>query len=78
MIVNELSKELGVKNKELIDFLKSKGYKISSHMQSVDEAMIKDARDNFAKPISKTPTATAAKTTTSTRQRKSVPPKVVK
>lgn len=78
MIVNELSKELGVKNKELIDFLKSKGYKISSHMQSVDEAMIKDARDNFAKSVSKIPTATDTKTTTSTRQRKSVPPKVVK
>jgi len=32
MIVNDLSKQLGVKNKEIIDYLKSNGFKVSSHM----------------------------------------------
>jgi hypothetical protein len=47
MIVNELSKELGVKNKDLIDFLKSRGYRVSSHAQTVDGDMIEAARKNF-------------------------------
>lgn len=47
MIVNELSKDLGVKNRELIDFLKSKGFKISSHMQTVTDEMVDLAKSNF-------------------------------
>lgn len=47
MKVNELSKELGVTNKELIDFLKKNGYKVSSHMQSVTDEMIDLARENL-------------------------------
>ena len=48
MIVNELSKELGVKNKELIDFLKSKGFKVSSHMQTLTDEMIETVKTDFA------------------------------
>lgn len=51
MIVNELSKELGVKNKELIDLLKSKGFKVSSHMQTLTDEMIDVARDSFAAKV---------------------------
>ena len=47
MKVNELSKELGVTNKELIDFLKKNGYKVSSHMQSVTDEMIDLAREDL-------------------------------
>lgn len=47
MIVNELSKELGVKNKDLIDFYKSKDYKVSSHMQTLTDEMIEIAKKEF-------------------------------
>ncbi len=47
MIVNELSKELGVKNKELIDFLKSKNFKVSSHMQTLTDEMIDVVKNEF-------------------------------
>lgn len=40
MTVNDLSKELGIKNKETISFLKDKGFNISSHMQTVTDKMI--------------------------------------
>ena len=48
MIINELSKELGVKNKEVIDFLKSKGFKVSSHMQTVTDEMMETVRSDFS------------------------------
>ena len=47
MKVNDLSKELGVTNKELIEFLKGNGYKVSSHMQNVTDEMIDLARENL-------------------------------
>ena len=47
MIVNELSKELGIKNKDLIDYLKSQNFKVSSHMQTVNDDMIAVAREHF-------------------------------
>ena len=47
MKVNDLSKELNVTNKELIDFLKENGYKVSSHMQNVTDEMIDLARENL-------------------------------
>lgn len=50
MIINELSKELGVKNKEVIDYLKSNGFKVSSHMQNATDEMIEKARDYFSQP----------------------------
>lgn len=47
MKVNDLSKELGITNKELISFLKENGFKISSHMQAVTDEMIDLAKENF-------------------------------
>lgn len=47
MIVNELSKELGLKNKEVIEFFKSNGYKVSSHMQSISNEMVDLAREKL-------------------------------
>jgi len=49
MIVNDLSKELGVKNKEIIDYLKSNGFKVSSHMQTVTDEMVESVKDKFSK-----------------------------
>ena len=49
MKVFELSKEFGVTNKELIDFLKSKGFKVSSHSQNLTDQMIESARAKFEK-----------------------------
>lgn len=44
MKVHELSKELGVTNKVLIDFLKSKGYNAHSHLQTMDDEWVTEAR----------------------------------
>ena len=51
MIVNELSKELGVKNKDVIDFLKANDFKVSSHMQTVTDEMIDLVREKL--PVNK-------------------------
>lgn len=40
MQIKDLSKQLGVSNKELIDDLKSKGFKITSHMNTVTQEMV--------------------------------------
>lgn len=48
MIVNELSKKLGVKNKDVIDYLKSQGFKVSSHMQNVTDEMIEKSTSYFS------------------------------
>ena len=48
MIINELSKELGVTNKEVISYLKSEGFKVSSHMQTATEEMVDMATSHFA------------------------------
>lgn len=45
MTINELSKELGITNRVLIDYLKSKNYKVSSHMQSATSEMIEAAKN---------------------------------
>lgn len=47
MKVNELSNSLNIKNKDLIDFLKSKGYAVKSHMQAVTDEMIDVATAHF-------------------------------
>ena len=47
MNINDLAKDLGVKNKELITYLKSAGFKVSSHMQNADEDMIQMAQKHF-------------------------------
>lgn len=47
MKVNDLSKQLNITNKELISFLKDKGYKVSSHMQTLTDEMIDLAIEHF-------------------------------
>lgn len=49
MKIYELSKELGITNKDLITFLKGKEFKISSHQQTVTDQMIDLSRENFKK-----------------------------
>ena len=49
MIVNELSKKLGIENKELISFFREKGYSsISSHMQKVTDEMVEVSEKHFS------------------------------
>lgn len=47
MKINDLSQELKVTNKELIEFLKSNGFKASSHLQNASDEMIELARANL-------------------------------
>lgn len=48
MKVMELTKELNAENnKELIEFFKKNGYKVSSHMQNLTNEQIQFAKDNF-------------------------------
>ena len=47
--VHELARELGRQNKEVIEFLKSKGIDVKSHMSMVDEPAISIVRDRFKK-----------------------------
>ena len=49
MKVYELSKELGMINKDVINFLKSNNYKVSSHNQNLTDEMIDLVRSNFQK-----------------------------
>ena len=49
MKVFELAKELNVTPKELITFFKDNEYKVSSHMQKLDDELIDFARSNFVK-----------------------------
>ena len=47
--VHELARELGRQNKEVIEFLKSKGIDVKSHMSMVDELAISIVKDRFKK-----------------------------
>ncbi len=47
--ISELSGELNVTNKEIIDFLKAHNVEVASHMNSVDEDVIKMVNDHFGK-----------------------------
>lgn len=49
MKVYELAKELDTTPKELITFLRENGYKVSSHMQKLDDETIDFANSNFVK-----------------------------
>lgn len=54
MKVMELTKELNAENnKEMIDFFKNNGYKVSSHLQNLTDEQIQFAKDNFV-PVKKT------------------------
>lgn len=78
MIVNDLSKELGVKNKDLIDFLKSNDFKISSHMQTVNDDMIEKAKEHFKTIEKQEKVVTQASTQQPKKVKPSVPKRTVK
>lgn len=77
MKVNELSKELGVTNKDVIDYLKSNGYKISSHMQNVTDEMAELASDHFKTPPKPEVEVSTTKQTPAQKKKK-LPDKIVK
>lgn len=54
MKINELSKELNITNKDLISYLRSDGFSVSSHMQNATEEMIEYAQHHFAKETEET------------------------
>ena len=78
MIVNELSKELGVRNKDLIDFLKSKGFKISSHMQTLTNEMIDAVKTDFNQKQAEEPVKSETETTVKKSTKKTPSPKQIK
>ena len=47
--VYELAKELGVSNKEIVDFLRSKNIEVKTHMSSVEDADADVVRNTFPK-----------------------------
>ena len=50
MRVNDLSKELGVANKELVAFLNENGADVKSHMSNVTEEQAQKVREAFGEP----------------------------
>ena len=50
MRVNDLSKELGVANKELVAFLNANGADVKSHMSNVTDEQAQKVRDTFGEP----------------------------
>ena len=48
MKINDLSKDLGVTNKDVISYLKSEGFKVSSHNQTATEEMVDKATEHFS------------------------------
>ena len=47
--VHELARELGRQNREVIEFLKSKGVDVRSHMSMVDEPVVSEVKNRFRK-----------------------------
>ena len=47
--VHELARELGRQNREVIEFLKSKGVDVRSHMSMVDEPAVSEVKNRFRK-----------------------------
>lgn len=47
--VHELARELGRQNREVIEFLKSKGVDVRSHMSMVDESAVSEVKNRFRK-----------------------------
>ena len=47
--VHELARELGRQNREVIEFLKSKGVDVRSHMSMVDEPVVSEVRNRLRK-----------------------------
>jgi hypothetical protein len=77
MKVYELAKELGITPKELISFLRENGYKVSSHMQKLDDDAIDFTNNNFVK-VNNTPTDNKAVTTSENESAKPQPVKIHK
>lgn len=48
MKINDLSKDLGVTNKDVISYLKSEGFKVSSHNQNATAEMVDKATEHFS------------------------------
>lgn len=73
MKIADLSKELGVKNKDLISYLNEVGFtKISSHLQNASDDMVAMARERFEKKASEKTMSEAVK---EEKQVKAEPPK---
>ena len=49
--VHELARELGRQNREVIEFLKSKGVDVRSHMSMVDEPAVSEVKNRFRMTI---------------------------
>ena len=47
--VHELARELGRQNREVIEFLKSKGVDVRSHMSMVDEPAVSEVKNRDRK-----------------------------
>lgn len=77
MKVYELAKELGITPKELISFLRENGYKVSSHMQKLDDDAIDFTNNNFVK-VNNTPTDNKVVTTSENESAKPQPIKIHK
>ncbi len=78
MKVFELSKEFDVTNKEMIDFLKSKGFKVSSHSQNLTDDMIEVARNDFKQKEEEAVKVEEQPKPATKTARKSVPEKKIK
>ena len=49
MRVNELAKEIGKTNKEVLNALKEKGYEIKSHLSNINEEQISFIKSKLSK-----------------------------
>ena len=72
--VHELSKQLNISNKDIIDTLGAKGIEIKSHMSSLDDSMVAIVKSKFS-GAGNAPKQAAAKTETPKQQAKPVVPK---
>ena len=65
--VHELSKQLNISNKDIIDTLGAKGIEIKSHMSNLDDSMVAIVKSKFGGAGS-APKQPTAKPETSSRQ----------
>ena len=72
--VHELSKQLNISNKDIIDTLGAKGIEIKSHMSNLDDSMVAIVKSKFS-GAGNAPKQATAKTETPKQQAKPVVPK---
>ena len=72
--VHELSKQMNISNKDIIDTLGAKGIEIKSHMSNLDDSMVAIVKSKFS-GAGNAPKQAAAKTETPKQQAKPVVPK---